>query len=310
MRAATPAADNLGALAPNLGAMSTIALTQVLCGAPGYPGRLARLSNPPAQLWVAGGMPSGSTAVAIVGARAASQPARTFAFELAGGLARAGITVVSGGAFGIDAAAHEGALAAGGETVAVLGCGVDVVYPDRHADLFARITQRGGLLSEYDRGVPPRKGQFPARNRIIAALADLVIVVEAAHRSGALSTAAEARALGVQVAVRPGSAGTDRLIGRGTLPIAGLADVFAVLAGHPPTSTFIPVWVELKQGDATARKFGCLLERLAQGAVGADELALQLGWPVSEVLGMVGQAEIEGWIRRVPGGAYEVTRGH
>lgn len=314
MQAAKPAAiaagDNLGAVAPNLGAMTTIALAQIPSGDRQYPRRLMQLSNPPAQLWVAGCLPSATNTVAIVGARAATRPARSFAFALAEGLARTGIAVISGGAYGIDAAAHEGALAGGGQTFAVLGCGVDVVYPDRHADLFARIAVRGGLLSEYEPGFPPRKGQFPARNRIIAALADLVIVVEAAHRSGALSTAAEARGIGVKVAVRPGSAGTDRLIGRGALAIATLDDVLAILVGYPPTSTFTPPWVRLRDGDLAARRLGGLLEALARGAAGADELALQLGWSVSEVLGMVGRAEIEGWIRRVPGGAYEVTRGH
>ncbi|HEY0710860.1 MAG TPA: DNA-processing protein DprA [Polyangia bacterium] len=303
------AVDNLGAIAPNLGAMNNIALAQALPGAPDYPARLARLSKPPAPIWVKGRVPSGSC-VAIVGARAATPAARLAAEELGMGLAKAGVAVVSGGAFGIDAAAHEGALAGHGETYAVLGCGIDVVYPDRHAPLFARIAETGGLLSEYAPGTPPRKGQFPARNRIIAALADLVIVVEAAHRSGALSTAAEARALGVKVAARAGSAGTDRLIDGGAFQIAGLADVFALLAGHSPTSTFTPIWVKLGQGDPEQQRMSRLLAILGQGAVGAFELALQLGWPVSEVLGMVGQAEIEGWIRRVPGGAYEVTRGH
>ena len=166
----------------------------VMKGEERYPSRLLVLGNPPQALWVRGKLPAQERpSVALVGARAATGTgcvrARTLAFDLA----RRGFFVISGGAFGIDAAAHEGALDANVPTFAILGCGVDVVYPDRHAQLFARITVQGGLLSEYAPGTPPRARQFPARNRIIAALADAVIVVEAAHRSGALITATWAR---------------------------------------------------------------------------------------------------------------------
>ena len=141
-------------------------------------------------------------------ARPAAPAARARA-SLRSDLAGKGIVIISGGAFGIDAAAHEGALAAAAApTFAVLGCGVDVTYPDRHGPLFARIVATGGLLSEYAPGTPPRAGQFPARNRIIAALGDAVIVVEAAYRSGALITAALARSLGRPVLAVPGSSGT------------------------------------------------------------------------------------------------------
>src|SRR5262245_55701982 len=132
-------------------------------GALAYPEPLLRLSRPPALLWHVGRLPSpGERAVALVGARAATAPGSERASALARELGQRGLAIVSGGAFGIDAAAHEGALAVGASTYAVLGCGVDVVYPDRHGPLFRRIAAAGGLLSEYEPGTQPRPGQFPA----------------------------------------------------------------------------------------------------------------------------------------------------
>ena len=328
------AMDNHRAVAPKPGKMTTSALANVVRGDVLYPARLSKLSNPPQSLWVLGQLPdfgcqpdnrggnrdfssvASVSSVAIVGSRAATAAGCERTRDLARALAQTGIVVVSGGAFGIDAAAHEGTLAAGGITLAVLGCGVDVTYPDRHAPLFSRIAGRGALLSEYPPGTPPRPGQFPARNRIIAALVDLVVVVQAAHRSGALSTAKAARTLGIPVAALPGSGGTDTLIGRGqAFAVEDPADVFAVLAGNPrsplsaaPAAVAVPTLDE--GGSAPAPETVRLLNALFDAPLGANALARRLGWPVSRVLGVVGEAEIEGWIRRVPGGAYEVTRGH
>ena len=184
----------------------------------GYPARLAGLGRPPAAALGPGRLPRRRSAVG--GDRRRPRPP---AAPAASGRARwpprcgrQGYAVVSGGAFGIDAAAHQGALEAGAPTFAVLGCGVDVVYPDRHGRAVrSRSPRAGGLLSEYPPGTPPRRGQFPARNRIIAALADVVIVVEAAWRSGALITAAVARGLGGRCWRWRAAPGTDRLLGGG-----------------------------------------------------------------------------------------------
>lgn len=169
-------------------------------GGAGYPGRLGDVSEPPPVLFGRGLLPV-EPMVAVVGTRRADAVGLALAERLGGALAAAGRAVVSGGAAGIDAAAHRGALAAGGRTVAVLGCGVDVVFPRAHADLFAEIVARGALLSELLPGTPPRPGFFPTRNRIVAGLAEETIVVQAPARSGALLTAEHARRAGRRVRV-------------------------------------------------------------------------------------------------------------
>lgn len=175
--------------------------------------------------------------VAIVGARACSSYGRHVAYQLARDFAVAGVTVVSGLARGIDAAAHRGTLDAGGLTVAVLGCGIDRDYPAAHAELARRVSESGAVVSEYAPGVEPAPWRFPARNRIIAALADVVVVVEARERSGALITVDLAIELGRPVYAIPGettsplSVGPNQLIrdGHATL-IRGAADVIVDIA--------------------------------------------------------------------------------
>ncbi len=176
--------------------------------------------------------------VAIVGARAATRPALAFARELAEALAREGRIVVSGGALGVDGAAHEGALAAGGCTLVVLGTGVDVVYPARHAGLFERVMERGALMSPFEDGALPAPWRFPRRNPLIAALGDATIVVEASLRSGSLGTAAAARELGRPLWARPGSSGCDALLARGEAHAAlSMEQVVAALSGRSAAST-------------------------------------------------------------------------
>lgn len=266
-----------------------------------YPARLMALSNPPDVLWVRGFLPAqAQRAVALVGARAASGTGCTRARALACDLARRGFLIISGGAFGIDAAAHEGALDAQAPTFAVLGCGVDVVYPDRHGPLFSRITAQGGLLSEYPPGTPPRPGQFPARNRIIAALADAVIVVEAAYRSGALITAALARSLGRPVLALPGSPGTDSLLHRKLAnAIADSDDIEAVLAGKTTTQPAAPV---------LAGNAAIVFSALCEGASTPGPLSRKTGLSLPTVMAVLAEAELDGWLSRGPGNQFEVIR--
>jgi DNA processing protein len=219
-------------------------------GQPGYPARLAGLgslapgsdapgSDAPGSdadehgcLWLRGDAAALAVrpAVTVVGARAASRGGEVLAQQLAAALGAQGALVVSGGALGIDAAAHRGALQAAGRTCAVLGCGVDVAYPQRHAGLFAEVAERGVLLSMFAPGEPPRRWQFPARNQLMAALADLVVVIEAGADSGSLITAAYARRLGRPVAAFGGSPGTEAAIAAGARRVGSIAEVLAFLA--------------------------------------------------------------------------------
>jgi DNA processing protein len=205
-------------------------------GEPGWPEALEHLDLPPPALWLCGPHPPGGAAVAVVGSRDATHAGLEIARRLAGDLAAAGIPVISGMALGVDGAAHLGALDAGGVTVGVLGCGIDVSYPQRHRALRGRVARTGLLLTEEPPGTFPAPWRFPRRNRIIAALATAVVVVEASDRSGALSTARHALDLGREVFAVPGSvlsersAGANRLIRDGAVPLTETRDLAAVPA--------------------------------------------------------------------------------
>ncbi|HMG54849.1 MAG TPA: DNA-processing protein DprA [Kofleriaceae bacterium] len=222
------------------------------------------------------GAPLGDgAAVAIVGARAASRAALDRAHALGRHLAARGVQIVSGGALGVDGAAHRGALAGGGATTVVLGSGLDVLYPPRHAPLFCEILGRGGTLAALvPDGTQPRPSQFPRRNRLIAALADLVIVVEAELRSGSMSTVAAARELGRVVAAWPGSPGCERLLATGAAIVEDAADAELALAGRPRHRA-------PRALDPVAQQ---VLDAIAGGAAGLDEIARHTGLTVRAVL--------------------------
>ena len=267
----------------------------------GYPARLLQLRRPPAELWFQGTLPRpDQAAVAIVGSRKASGAGCERAHELAGALGQRGWAVVSGGAFGIDAAAHRGALDAGAETYAVLGCGVDVVYPDRHRALFARIAERGGLISQWAPGTEPRMSHFPQRNELVSALADAVIVVEAALKSGALITAKVARRRGQRLLAVPGTPGTDALLDAGAIPVTTPETLDDALAGRAAP----------RPAAAVPGLFSGLVEVLRAGRETPPGLARRLSLSLPAVMGLLLEAELEGWVRRSADGHYEVSRVH
>jgi DNA processing protein len=258
-----------------------------------FPAELGSMPQPVKALWYLGRLPSvRERRLAIVGARAASMAKCRLARELAVAAVRRGFTIVSGGALGIDAAAHRGALEAGGATFAVLGCGVDVVYPDRHASLYAEIASAGGLLSEYKPGTPPRAGNFPARNRIIAAMAETTLVIEAGFASGALITARVATKLGRRVLAVPGSPGTDDLIATGAARAVVDAEALRhALAGEAPSARAVPA------------RYAALVAAVAGGVVGPAEIARRLSLRLADTLALIAEAELDGWLCRRPGGA-------
>ncbi len=191
-----------------------------------YPDRLRRIADPPRLLYVKGALPEeGMPSVGIVGARLCSDYGRYAAGQFAGKLACAGIQIVSGMALGIDGIGHKAALSAGGRTFAVLGCGVDICYPEENREIYDRLTAPSGILSEYPPGTAPKSGLFPPRNRIISGLSDVLLVVEARKKSGTLITVDQALEQGKEVYALPGrvtdalSYGCNNLIRQG----AGIA---------------------------------------------------------------------------------------
>jgi DNA processing protein len=266
-----------------------------------YPALLRELTDAPSRLYLRKGAPEllSRPSVAIVGARNCSaygaQVARMLGRELAG----AGLVVVSGLARGIDGEAHRGALAAGGVTVAVLGCGFDRDYPARHAELAARIAEAGEIVSEYESGVAPAPWRFPARNRIVAGLTLATVVVEARTKSGALITADFALELHREVFAVPGeitsalSAGTNDLLRQGAVPLLSARDVLDVLglelASRPPP------------GAAVSPAASAVLRLLADGARGADDLTRKSGRESGEVAAALVELELAGLAAQADG---------
>ncbi len=197
-----------------------------------FPQALLALAPWPPCLYYRGHFHEKGPSVSIVGARAAGREGLQIAYDLGVSLAQAGYRVISGGALGIDGAAHRGALRGQGYTLAILGCGLDTDYPARHAGLFAEIeASGGGILSPFETGYPPLPANFVRRNKLIALLADVVVVVEAQAASGSLHTARFASRYKRKLAVFSGSRGCEALLSQGALHVQSPEDVKAVLAG-------------------------------------------------------------------------------
>ena len=229
---ADPAADPLAVVAAHRAAGVEI----LLIDDPAYPERLRADVEPPAVLFALGGFGEPPVAhVAIVGTRRCTGSGAGFARQLGRELTDAGVAVVSGLALGIDGAAHRGVLEAGGRPVGVVGSGLDVVYPSRHRDLWERVRGAGVLLSEAPLGVRPAAWRFPARNRIIAALADVLVVVESHAAGGSMHTVREAADRAIPVMAVPGSvrnvaaAGTNQLLADGCPPVLDVMDILVAL---------------------------------------------------------------------------------
>ena len=276
-------------------------------GRAGYPALLRELHDPPPRLYLRGGPPGflDLPAVAIVGARSCSPYGAQVAREVARELAAAGVIVVSGLARGVDGEAHRGALAAGGLTVAVLGCGIDRDYPRAHAQLAARIAESGAVVSEYPPGIEPSPWRFPARNRIVAGLARATVVVEARERSGALITADFALELGREVFAVPGeitsalSAGTNDLIRQGATPLLTADDVLEAL-GLERAPPRVP--------DTLSAGARMLLEPLSETARTLDELGRLTGLESAALAAALTELELAG-LAASADGVYRSTTG-
>lgn len=275
-----------------------------------YPKRLKEIDQPPPVLYTLGEIKSEDEwAVAIVGTRRITAYGRQVAEELASYLARSGITVVSGLARGVDAVAHQAALNAGGRTLAVLGSGVDLIYPPEHRRMAERIPSQGALVSDYPPGTPPEAGNFPPRNRIISGLSRAVVVVEAGKESGALITATFAAEQGREVFAVPGninapqSVGTNLLIRDGAHPLLSPQDLLEALnlnmvVEHKSARKALPA-------DATELK---LLQVLGGEPLHVDDIQVRAEMPIEKVSAALVMMELKGLVRQVGGMNYVAVR--
>jgi DNA processing protein len=270
-----------------------------------YPTLLAAIPDPPPVLWSRGDVARLSDpAVAVIGSRAGSRYALEVAEQLARDLALRGVTVVSGLARGVDSAAHRGALAAGGHSIAVLGSGADVIYPPEHKDLATDLIDAGAIVSELLPGTPPRRNQFPRRNRIISGLSLSVVVVEASEKSGSLITAGCALEQGRDVMVVPGSVlsgrnrGSHTLLRDGAKIVESADDIVDEVGGLGRRGSGGPGPVPAVLNDP-------LLRVMAPGETyDLDMLAAECGMQAVSLLPRLLELEIAGAICRVGGGRF------
>lgn len=281
----------------------------LLEGSECYPPLLSRIDDPPGMLFVRGAiLPADSLGVAVVGARHATAYGIKVAEQLGGSLARAGYTVVSGLARGIDAAAHRGALAAGGRTIGVLGSGVLNVYPPEHEDLARDVVRQGAIIGELPPLTDPLPGTFPQRNRIVSGMSLGTVVVQASERSGALITARLASEQGREVFAVPGpidcrmSRGCHALIRDGAKLVQGVDDILEELgplfeATAAADGRQIQNPAELQLGDVERR----VLDAIDGGSTGIDEIVETTSLAASQVFSAVSVLEMRRVIRRLPG---------
>jgi DNA processing protein len=275
-----------------------------------YPRRLKEIDQPPPVLYTRGELvETDEWAVAIVGTRRVTAYGRQVTEEIAGALARNGVTVVSGMARGVDTIAHRAALSAGGRTIAVLGNGVDRVYPPENRKLAADIIQQGALISDYPLGTPPEGINFPPRNRIISGISLGVVVVEAGVTSGALITAGFAADQGRDVFAVPGnimapqSEGTNRLIQDGAQPLLDPQNILdalnlTMITEHRTARVMLPA-------DATEAR---LFKALGAEPMHVDEIRAKTDLPIEQVSSTLALMELKGMVRQVGGMNYIAVR--
>ena len=273
---------------------------------PDYPSNLKNIYDPPVVVYVKGNMTEpDKLAVAMVGSRRASHYGLETAQRIAADLARRGLTIVSGGARGIDTAAHKGALEAGGRTIAVLGCGIDTCYPAENKKLYEAVAGSGAVVSEFPFGAAPEPWRFPPRNRLISGMALGVVVCQSPAASGALITASYAAEQGKDVFAVPGNIDEDRnrgchaLIKDGAKLVESAADVLAELGLEPGEAEQLTLPVESLSD--SERKIVALL---SLDPVQVDEIIEKCDLPAPMVAGTLTILEMKGAIKRLPGNAY------
>lgn len=274
-----------------------------------YPPLLKEISDPPPFLYLKGKLPDSKTVIAVVGSRRASDYGISVTSRLARELAEQGVTIVSGLAMGVDAAAHRGALQVFGATVGVLGCGIDLVYPAENRQLYRQMEEKGAIVSEFAPGTQPDASNFPRRNRIISGMSRGVLVVEAAERSGSLITARFALEQGREVFAVPGninfraSRGTNSLIKQGAKLVETVADIMGEL---PPESVNLPQWAR-NQGFSFSADEEKLCSLLAEKPLHIDELTVRSGLTAAVVSAMLLRLELQGALMQIPGKMFSLS---
>jgi DNA processing protein len=299
-----------------IGAARTAGATIVLHGDPHYPEALRFIEDAPIVLYVRGALRAeDAVAIAIVGARRATSYGRIQARRLARDLAGIGSTVVSGMARGIDSEAHRGALDGGGRTIAVLGCGIDVVYPPENRRLRDAIAESGAVVSEFPTGTAPLAHHFPRRNRLVSGLALGVVVVEAAERSGSLVTVDWALSQGREVFAVPGpvdsplSTGVHRLLREGAALAAGIDDLAREIAAlgalsAPADQAGRPADPGPSRRLRLDARESAVLQCLGSRPLTLDSIVESTGYPPALVAATLTSLELRGLAQRVPGGGY------
>jgi len=273
---------------------------------PAYPPLLRTIHDPPALLYLRG-RPLPEDALAVIGARNASDSGRYLTEQISGEIAACGITIVSGLARGIDSAAHRAALAVGGNTVAVLGCGIDRIYPPENANLFEQIAVGGTIISEYPPGTEPLSGHFPGRNRIISALSKGVLIVEATEKSGSLITADFALEQGREVFAIPGavtaanSGGVNSLLKQGAHLVTEARDVLDSLWPERATRQGDPATAE---ENIYSEQEVSIIRQLSFEPLHIDDLARKSGLTPMELSVILLQLEVRGGVTQLPGMRY------
>lgn len=280
------------------------------CHDPDYPSRLKEIYGYPPLLYVRGSLlPEDEWCLAVVGTRRATVYGRQVTEEIVADLARSKITIVSGLAKGIDSVAHHSALEAGGRTIAVFGCGLDIVYPGENAELARRIMQQGALVSEYPLGTRPKADNFPRRNRIMSGLSLGVLVVEAGKASGAMITAHLALEQNREVFAIPGSIlspasrGTNHLIQEGAKLVRDYTDILEEL-----NLTAVAQQVEMKELMPTSDTESLLLKQLGAEPTHIDEVCRSSGLSISTVSSTLAMMELKGLVKQVGAMNYALAR--
>jgi DNA processing protein len=297
--------ERLAATLDWLGSPDAVPRAIIPIGDPRYPRLLLETADPPLLLHVEGNVALlDAASIAVVGSRHATPQGLENARSISSHLSRAGITIVSGLALGIDAAAHEGGLAGSGSTIAVVGTGLDISYPRRNQALSRRIAENGLLVSEHSLGSPPLATHFPERNRIIAGLTRGTLVVEAALQSGSLITARLAAEGGRDVFAIPGSIhapqsrGCHALLKQGAKLVETAEDVLEELQGPRATPLATPV-------EPLSEKEDPLLAALGYGPTSLDALVDRTGWPAAELNARLLDLELQGRVARLPGQLFQ-----